>query len=308
MNNTVFLKKGTNPNKHLFLVHAGNGEIEPYVQFCESFPPKVNCWGLRADRFDDFSPKNRSISSMAKSYIKQIKKIQPRDPYYLAGWCFGGVRAFEIALQLESSSEKVDFLSIINSAPPVIDDQQKIHMINNYSLLEPNKDPEKRVRFNLATESKLIQKWLRATNLAGMYNEQNDSKEHLWKSFVKIFNIPKYQSDLMKVINIDIPEDRAKAIPYFNNTNLRNLVYYLNVMRTDANAQVFYKPIRKVKANIDFFEASGSPVERKDEWNLYSEHSIKFHSVKGDHFSIFNPDYVEEFSILFCNIFNKVTK
>ena len=310
MNNTVFLKKGTNPNKHLFLIHAGNGEIEPYVQFCVSFPPKVNCWGLRADRFDDFSPKNRSISSMAKSYIKQIKKIQPRGPYYLAGWCFGGVRAFEIALQLESNGEKVDFLSIINSAPPVIDDQQKIHMVNNYSLLTTNDIQKKKVRFNLRTERKVIYKWLSLTNIpiSSIHNELNRSKEYLWKSFVKKFNIPKYQNDLIDVIKRDVPEDRAKAIPYFHNITFLKLVYYLNVMRTDANAQVFYMPVRKVMADVYFFEASNSPIKRKDDWNFYLKHPLKSFSVNGDHFSIFRLDHVEEFSTLFCNIFNQVTK
>jgi len=226
----------------------------------------------------------------------------------LAGWCFGGVRAFEIALQLESSGEKVDFLSIINSAPPVIDDKQRIHMVNNYSLLEPNGDPKKRVRFNLSTERKLIHKWLAVANLTDISNQLNDSRENLWKSFVKMFNIPKYQSDLTEVVKMDIPEDRAKAIPYFDNINFRNLIYYLNVMRTDANAQAFYKPICRVKSDIDFFEASGNPVERKDEWNLYSEHPIKIHPIKGDHFSIFNPGYMEEFSMLFGKILNQIVK
>lgn len=308
MNNAVFLKKGTDSSKNLFLIHAGNGEIQPYVLFCSSFLPEINCWGLRADRFDDFSPKNRSISSMASSYVKQIKKIQPQGPYLLAGWCFGGVRAFEIALQLESSGEKIDFLSIINSAPPVIDDKQRIHMINNYSLLEPNKNPKKKSRFDLGTEKMLIHKWLSLAKITGMNNELSDSKEHLWKSFVKTFDISKYQNNLMEVIKKYIPEDRAKAIPYFDNINFRNLVYYLNVMRTDANAQAFYMPVNKVKVEIDFFEASDSLVVRKDEWNLYSKHLVKTHPIKGNHFSIFNPGYVEEFSILFNKILNQTIK
>lgn len=85
MNNVIFLKKGTNPSKNLFLIHAGNGEIQPYILFCSSLSREINCWGLRADRFDDFSPKNRSIPLMASSYLKQIKKIQPRGTYLLAG-------------------------------------------------------------------------------------------------------------------------------------------------------------------------------------------------------------------------------
>lgn len=218
------------------------------------------------------------------------------------------MRAFEIALQLESNGEKIDFLSIINSAPPVTNDEQRICMVNNYSLLEPNKNLKKKPCFNLMTEKILIHKWLSLAKFTSINNESNDSKEHLWKNFVKIFNIPKYQNDLMEVIKKDIPEDRAKAIPYFDNINFRNLVYYLNVMRTDANAQAFYMPVNKVKIKIDFFEASDSPVVRKNEWNLYSKHSMKTHPIKGNHFSIFNQGYVEEFSILFSKILNQKIK
>ncbi|MFA6252872.1 MAG: thioesterase domain-containing protein [Patescibacteria group bacterium] len=302
MNNVVFLKKGTNSNKNLFLIHAGNGEIQHYVLFCSSFSSEINCWGLRADRFNDFSPKNRSISSMARSYLKQIKKIQSCGPYLLAGWCFGGVRAFEIALQLESIGEKIDFLSIINSAPPIIDDKQMINMVNDYALLEPNKNPNKKSRFDLGTEKILIHKWLSQIKSTNINNELCYNKEHMWKIFVEMFGMSKYQSALMEVIKQDIPEDRAKAIPYFDNISFRDLIYYLNVMRTDANAQAFYMPARKVNADIHFFEANDSPVKRKYEWNLYSEHPIKIHPIKGDHFSIFNPGCVEKFSILFNNL------
>jgi len=308
MNNLVFLKKGTNQNKNLFLIHAGNGEIQPYILFCSSFSPEINCWGLRADRFDDFSPKNRSISSMAKSYIKQIKKIQPEGPYLLAGWCFGGVRAFEIALQLESSGEKVDFLSIINSAPPIINDRKRIHMVNNYALLELSNDPKKKTRFNLETEKKLICKWLARANISSISDKLSNNEEYFWKNFVEIFNASKHQKDLMEIIKKDIPKDRAKAIPYFDSINFQNLIYYLNVMRTDANAQAFYVPTKKVKVKVDFFEANGSLVKRKNDWNLYLNQPIKTYLVKGDHFSIFNTGYMEEFARLFDEIMNRVVK
>lgn len=67
-------------------------------------------------------------------------------------------------------------------------------------------------------------------------------------------------------------------------------------MRTDANAQAFYMPIGKVVANINFFEASNSLVKRKDEWNLYATNPVKMHTIKGDHFSIFSPECVEDFA------------
>lgn len=295
MNNIIFLKRGTSQNKNLFLIHAGNGEIQPYVLFCSSFSSEINCWGIKVNGLNDCSPKNRSISSMAKSYIKQIKKIQPNGPYLLAGWCFGGIRAFEIALQLESDGEKVDFLSIINSAPPIIDDKKRIRMVKDYSLLKLSENPKKKVYFNIGTEERLIHKWLTPGEVVKISSKLNKRKEFLWKNFIEMFNSSSYCSDIIKIIKEYIPEDRARAIPYFDNISFRDLIYYLNVMRTDANAQAFYMPTRKIKTRILFFEAIDSPVKKKDEWNLYSEQSMKTYSIKGDHFSIFDSGYVDEF-------------
>jgi hypothetical protein len=207
-----------------------------------------------------------------------------------------------LAKCLPKGLKKYPHKEIIDSAPPLIDDEQITHMVNNYSLLESNKNLNKKSRFDLGTEKLLIHKWLSRTKFTSINNELYYNKEHIWKSFIEIFSISKYQSVLIEVIKRDIPEDRAKAIPYFNNIIFRNLIYYLNTMRTDANAQAFYRPVRKVNVGIDFFEASDSIVKRKDEWNLYSEHPIKIHPIKGDHFSIFNPGYVEKFSILFNNL------
>ena len=73
----------------------------------------------------------------------------------------------------------------------------------------------------------------------------------------------------------------------------------------DANAQAFYMPKKKLKANVNFFEANNSLVKRKEEWDLYTNNPIAVYSINGTRFSIFNTGRVEEFSVLFTNILNK---
>ena len=48
-----------------------------------------------------------SIEAMASEYIKSIIKVDPNDPYALAGFSFGGIVAFEIAKQLKESGKIV---------------------------------------------------------------------------------------------------------------------------------------------------------------------------------------------------------
>src|SRR5207253_9633907 len=57
-------------------------------------------------------------SSDLAQYIADMRRVQPKGPYHLGGYCFGGNVAFEMARQLSSQNEQVDLLALINCAPP----------------------------------------------------------------------------------------------------------------------------------------------------------------------------------------------
>jgi amino acid adenylation domain-containing protein len=56
-----------------------------------------------------------SIEAMAGYYIGQMRVIQPEGPYFLGGYCFGGIVAFEMARQLEATGAKVGMVALIES-------------------------------------------------------------------------------------------------------------------------------------------------------------------------------------------------
>ena len=60
----------------------------------------------------------QSIEEMAAQYVRLIRRIQPRGPYLLLGWCLGGTVAFEVAQQLIKQGEKISFLGIIDQWAP----------------------------------------------------------------------------------------------------------------------------------------------------------------------------------------------
>lgn len=59
-----------------------------------------------------------TIEEMAAGYVADLRAHQPRGPYLLGGYCFGGVVAYEMARQLEAKGETVSLLALINCAPP----------------------------------------------------------------------------------------------------------------------------------------------------------------------------------------------
>ncbi len=58
------------------------------------------------------------VEDMAAHYIKEIRAIQPEGPYFLGGRCFGGIVAFEMALQLSQQGQKVALLALIDGGMP----------------------------------------------------------------------------------------------------------------------------------------------------------------------------------------------
>lgn len=59
-----------------------------------------------------------SLSELAAAHVRSIRTVQPDGPYQLAGFCFGGNVAAEIAWQLTEAGETVELLALLESSPP----------------------------------------------------------------------------------------------------------------------------------------------------------------------------------------------
>jgi amino acid adenylation domain-containing protein/FkbH-like protein len=108
--------KGTQPP--LFLVHgAGGGMFWGYVNLARRLGLDQPVFGFGSRGLDGRSEFD-TIEEMAAQYVKDMRAVQPRGPYFLGGYCFGGNVAYEMARQLESQGEKVALLALLNCAPP----------------------------------------------------------------------------------------------------------------------------------------------------------------------------------------------
>ena len=74
-------------------------------------------YGLQPPGMDWERAGCRTIPEMAAHYIGRLRSVQPHGPYRLLGQSFGGLIAFEIALQLERGGERVEFLGIVDTQP-----------------------------------------------------------------------------------------------------------------------------------------------------------------------------------------------
>jgi amino acid adenylation domain-containing protein len=58
------------------------------------------------------------IEAIAEYFIGEIRKVQPRGPYRLAGFCIGGIIAFEMAQQLIASGEEPSQIALVETWHP----------------------------------------------------------------------------------------------------------------------------------------------------------------------------------------------
>ncbi|KYC39907.1 hypothetical protein WA1_28480 [Scytonema hofmannii PCC 7110] len=102
----------------LFLIHPLGGEVLCYRQLSLYLGDDQPVYGLQPQGLDGKQPLLTRVEDMASRYIEAIKTFQPQGPYFIGGYSFGGIIAFEMAQQLHSQGEKLGTLIMIDSCRP----------------------------------------------------------------------------------------------------------------------------------------------------------------------------------------------
>jgi len=99
----------------LFFVHAHGGNVIGYRDLARHLGPDQPFFGLQSQWLNECPIDNFRFEDMAAHYIEEIRIVQPRGPYFLGGWCFGGNLALEMAQQLRAQGEEVALVAMIQS-------------------------------------------------------------------------------------------------------------------------------------------------------------------------------------------------
>ncbi|PSB02088.1 non-ribosomal peptide synthetase [Merismopedia glauca] len=129
----------------LFCVHPVGGNILEYQALANYLDREQPVYGIQALGLDGKQSPLLRIEDMANHYIQEIRSIQPNGPYFLAGYSFGGLVAFEMAQQLYAQGQNVALLALFDrNAPnfvsirPSFVESIRIHL-NNFRQLERKK-------------------------------------------------------------------------------------------------------------------------------------------------------------------------
>jgi len=107
--------QGANPP--FFCIHGVGGNVVGFRDLGRHMGPTHPFYGLQARGLDGTHPCLTSVEEMAAQYLQDIRSVQPQDPYFIGGYSFGGLFAYEMARQLTARGEQVAFLALFDTAP-----------------------------------------------------------------------------------------------------------------------------------------------------------------------------------------------
>ncbi|GAA0460255.1 hypothetical protein GCM10009544_23490 [Streptomyces stramineus] len=99
----------------LFCVHPGGGTAWRYAGLLAHLGGRQPVYGIQAHGLDGLRSPAADGKEMVESYLAHLRGIQPRGPYRILGWSFGGTVAHSMATALQRQGEQVELLVMMDA-------------------------------------------------------------------------------------------------------------------------------------------------------------------------------------------------
>lgn len=104
----------------LFALPGVGGNVLSFRELSRALGPQQPFHALQAIGLDGTAAPPDSVEAEAAANIAAVRAVQARGPYRFAGHSYGGVVAYEMALQLLEQGETVECLALIDAATPAV--------------------------------------------------------------------------------------------------------------------------------------------------------------------------------------------
>lgn len=98
-----------------FCVHGSRGGVIAFYNIAKRLDARQPFYGIQSVGWGPAMPPFTRTADMVDHYVSEMRKIQPRGPYYLGGFSFGGRIAVYMANALKAAGEEVALLAILDS-------------------------------------------------------------------------------------------------------------------------------------------------------------------------------------------------
>ena len=238
----------------LFMIHGGGLNILNFANVIHHFDEDQPVYGFQGIGPNGYDNWFKSIEEMAACYIDSILKTNPKGPYAIAGFSFGGIVAFEIARQLKEQGKKVSLIALLDT-----------YVDSSYyysSLLE-----KKLARYYDRTYKRLDFLLEMLTSWKSLKFRANAKKEYILKKYFGLNNTMTEQESLAA-------EEFKKA-----SSMVDKIVERYHLKPLDVEVDLF-----RAKDDEDY------KLDRKHlGWKKAALTGVKIHNVTGNHLGIVEP-------------------
>ncbi|MBD2016401.1 amino acid adenylation domain-containing protein [Microcoleus sp. FACHB-53] len=266
-----------------FCVHPILGVVFPYYELAYSLGFDQPFYGLQPLGLDGKQSPFTRIEEMAAHYIEALRQVQPSGPYFLGGWSFGGLVAFEMAQQLLSAGHQVALLAIFDTLAPIpgnlpnFGDSLKFMFTAAaryiwsflldyfYLITTPSQPQANHLPFHLANINKLLHR---------LRNKQ------FWQSILG-----------EAVLANTLPQSSRKQI--LSELNIRPMlrIYQANSQATLSYVpQVYPNSITLLKTSV---QSSMADQDSSLGWSQLAGGKVEIHQVPGNHLTMLRKPHVK---------------
>ena len=99
----------------VFLIHDVGGSVAGLFSVARRMTYLGAVIGIQARGLGGQESPHVTVEAMADEYLREVKACQPDGPYYLCGYSFGGLVAFEMARRLRQSGDRVGLVGLFDT-------------------------------------------------------------------------------------------------------------------------------------------------------------------------------------------------
>ncbi len=250
-----------------FAVHGGYGEVMFYSELARCLGEDQPFYGLQAEGLDGSPIRHTSIEAIARYYLQEIGRVQAHGPYFLGGYCTGGLVALEMAQQLRAAGEEVALLALFDTTHP----------------------KERNLRYPIKKRIQLALDEARAlpSSEKMRYIAQRAELRLRWE----ISKLQKAGYDLKELLYRMQKPDKE-------NTNGGPLPLKMPVWLMLHRAQSAYKPHAYPGRIVLFRAITSDGRQRADDrgWTGIAEGGLEIHDMPSKHGTLFDPRYMAAFA------------
>jgi acyl-CoA synthetase (AMP-forming)/AMP-acid ligase II/thioesterase domain-containing protein/acyl carrier protein len=101
----------------LWFVHDLQGSAYRVRHVAEAMGADQPVWSFESPLLSGRPNDCSTLEAFAARYVKDLQQAQPEGPYWLAGYSFGGICAYEMARQLRREGAEVAFVGVVDVGP-----------------------------------------------------------------------------------------------------------------------------------------------------------------------------------------------